>query len=137
MNTDTMPTKKVHHGRNVKRLREMLGVKQEAVAFELEMSQQSMSLLEQKEEIEDNLLEKIAKVLQIPVDAIKNMDDDATYNYINTFNDVVTNNGTFTMTNPYNCTFNPIDKVVELFERLLKAEQERNVLLEKLLSEKK
>ncbi len=134
MNIETMPFKKAHHGRNIKRLREMLGVKQEAIAIALDMTQQNMSLLEQKEEIEDKILEKIAKVLNVPADAIKNMSDDVTVSYINTFNDSAINQGHFS---PYYCTFNPIDKVVELFERMLKAEQERNTILEKLLKEKK
>lgn len=29
------PQKKIHQGRNIKRFREMLGIKQEALAFEL------------------------------------------------------------------------------------------------------
>lgn len=33
--------------------------------------------------------------------------------------------------------FNPIDKIVELYERLLKAEKEKNDLLDKLMKQKK
>lgn len=35
-----------------------------------------------------------------------------------------------------NCIFNPFDKVLELYERLVLAEKEKAALLEKLLSEK-
>jgi transcriptional regulator with XRE-family HTH domain len=44
---------KVHEGRNVKRFREMLGIKQEALAYELGdgWSQKKISLLEQKSQI--------------------------------------------------------------------------------------
>lgn len=35
MTNTTMPDKKIHEGRNVKRLREMLGIKQDALAHEL------------------------------------------------------------------------------------------------------
>lgn len=59
------PSVKVHHGRNIKRLREMLGVKQEFIANELNMTQQAISKLEQKEEVEDEVLEKVAKVLNV------------------------------------------------------------------------
>lgn len=48
-NQNTME-QKIHQGRNVKRLREMLGIKQEALAYALgeEWNQKKVSLLEQK-----------------------------------------------------------------------------------------
>ncbi|MDR2036523.1 MAG: helix-turn-helix domain-containing protein [Bacteroidales bacterium] len=128
MNTDTAPLRKVHHGRNIKRLRDMLGMKQETIAIELDITQQSVSDLEQKEVIDDIMLDKIAKILKVPVAAIKNMNDEATISYINTFNDSSINHG---QSPNYYCTFNPLDKVVELYERMLKSEQEKVVLLEK------
>lgn len=111
----------------------MLGVKQEYIASELDMTQQTISKLEQKEVIEDKTLEKVAKTLGIPVEAIKNLSDDATTKYINTFND---SKGHFFSTN-INCNFNPIDKVVELYERLLAAEKDKVEMMEKLMEGKK
>lgn len=141
MDTETKTTKKVHHGHNIKRLREMLGIKQDIIAIELDISQQSVSGLEQKEVIDDLILDKIAQVMKVPVEAIKNMTDDTTYNYINTFNEAVTNHNGFYN---FNCSFNPIDKIVELYnekmelyERMLKVEQEKNAIFEKLLNENK
>jgi transcriptional regulator with XRE-family HTH domain len=128
----TAPSPKVHHGRNIKRLREMLGVKQELIANELNMTQQAISKLEQKEQIEDEILDRVSKVLNIPLDAIKNLSDEATTNYINTFYD---NQGNGFFAN--NVTFNPIDKIVDLYERLLAAEKDKVAMLEKLLEGKK
>ncbi|WP_295809737.1 helix-turn-helix transcriptional regulator [uncultured Apibacter sp.] len=122
MNTDTAP-KKVHQGRNIKRLRELLGIKQESLAFDLGVSQATVSDYEQKEELDEKVLEKVSQALKVPIEAIKNMTDEATHNYINTFND---NSSGFN----YNCSFNPLDKVVELYERLLKTEQEKVKILE-------
>lgn len=134
MKLDIAP-QKTHHGRNIKRLREMLGIKQEAITIDLGITQQSVSELEQKEFIDDSTLKKVAKTLNVPIDAIKNMNDEATFNYINTFNDKVESSF---LNNPINCTFNPIDKIVELYnekealyERMLK---EKDELLEKLLN---
>ncbi|WP_306353090.1 helix-turn-helix domain-containing protein [Flavobacterium sp. '19STA2R22 D10 B1'] len=139
MTTETMPFKKNHHGRNVRRLREMLGVKQETIAIELEMTQQNFSALEQKEEIEDKVLDKIAKALNVPVEAIRNMNEEATVNYINTFNAEVSHSGTVGGGNNNDCTlnFNPIDKIVELYERLDKEKAEKIALLEKFINDKK
>lgn len=133
MNTDTA-SPKVHHGRNVKRLREILGVKQEVLADKLELSQQTVSKLENKELIDDETLGKIASALHIPVETIKNFNDEATFSFIaNNFHDAsigVNSNCTI--------TFNPIEKIVELYnekqelyERMIK---EKNELIKKLLS---
>jgi len=70
------------------------------------------------------------------------MSEEAVYNIIaNTFTDFKDNASA--VTNMMYPTFNPIDKIVELYnekielyERMLKAEQEKNALLEKLLNEK-
>ncbi len=131
----------VHEGRNIKRIREMLGINQEALATELGVNQQKISLLEQKETVEPQLLEEVAKALKVPVEAIKNFDENAAINYINTFHDnsvshVIGNYGTY--------NFNPIEKWMEaleenkkLYERLLQAEKEKIQMLQSLLEERK
>jgi transcriptional regulator with XRE-family HTH domain len=96
----TTDTPKVHEGRNVKRFREMLGIKQDALANELgeDWTQKKISLLEQKETIESDTLEQIAAILKVPVDAIKNFDEQAAINIIsNTVNnnDNATGNSLF------------------------------------------
>ena len=142
---DTME-KKVHQGRNVKRFREMLGMKQEALAQELgeDWNQKKISVLEAKEEIEPELLEQVAKVLKVPSEAIKNFDELAAINIIsNTFNNNSHDNSTFHALN-LNPTFNPIDKIVQLYdeksalyERMLKDKTEMIEKLEQMLLQKK
>jgi len=132
---------KIHQGRNVKRFREMLGIKQEALAYELgeDWNQKKISLLEQKEDIETPLLEQISEVLHIPVDAIKNFDEEQAINIIsNTVNnhDNASGNSLFS----YYPTINPIEKLVllheekiALYERMLKEKDEMMARLEKLV----
>src|SRR6185437_350097 len=122
---ETGTNEKIHQGRNVKRFREMLGIKQEVFATELgeDWNQKKVSLLEQKETIEDDLLQQVAKVLKVPMEAIKNFDEQAAITYFNTFQEGSINNGHFSP-NYNECTFNPIDKVVELYERMLKDKSE-------------
>ena len=122
--------KTIHQGRNVKRFREMLGIKQEGLALELgeDWNQRKISLLEQKEVIEQDLLEQVAKVLKVPVEAIKNFDEEAAINVIgNNYHDNSTSNVN------YHCTFNPIDKIVELYDALVKSEKEKIELMQKIL----
>ena len=134
MKSTTMPEKLIHQGHNVKRIRELLGVKQEALAIELgdDWNQQKISLLEQKEVIEPGLLEQVAKALKVPADAIKNFSEEAAINIIsNTFN----SHDSSTL-NAVNCypIFNPLDKVIELYERLLASEKEKTDLMKEILN---
>ena len=57
--------RKRHTGRNVQRVRMYFGVKQEALAADLGISQQEVSRIEQQEEIEEEVLSQIASVLGI------------------------------------------------------------------------
>ena len=83
-----MTDKPLHEGRNVKRLREILGMKQDTLALELGLSQQAISQLEQKEALDKDMLEKVSAVLKIPVEVIKNFDEEKAINIIaNTFNE--------------------------------------------------
>ena len=136
-----MPNKKIHQGRNIKRFREMLGIKQEALAFELgeDWNQKKISLLEQKESVEKDILEQVAKILKLPVEAIENFDEEQVVNIIS---NTVNNNDNASGNSLYNYypTFNPIDKVVELYEekialyeRMLKEKDEMMARLEKLI----
>jgi transcriptional regulator with XRE-family HTH domain len=125
----------IHQGRNIKRFREMLSLKQEALAIELggDWTQKRVSLLEAKEEIDQELLEQVAKALKIPAEAIKNFDEEAAISIVaNTFNENAILNGI-----NYNPSFNPVDKVVELYERMIKEKDTKIALLEKLLADKK
>jgi transcriptional regulator with XRE-family HTH domain len=100
--------------------------------MELGISQQAISRIEQSESIEDEILEKIAKVLGVPSEAIKNFSDEAAiYNIQNNYEGSSSN-----YSGLHHCNFNPLDKIIELveenkrlYERLLQAEKEKNELL--------
>jgi transcriptional regulator with XRE-family HTH domain len=123
--------KTIHQGRNIKRFREMLGIKQEALAVELgdDWNQRKVSLLENKEVIEEELLERVAKVLKVPGEAIKSFDEETAINIIG---NTVTNHGNSSVLNFYP-TFNPLEKIIELYEALVKSEKEKVEILQKLV----
>ncbi|AXP81518.1 helix-turn-helix protein [Mariniflexile rhizosphaerae] len=134
METATKPN---HIGRKISRIRELRGMKQETLAEGLGISQQAVSKIEQSETIEGDKLEQIAKVLGVTKESIEKFSDEAVLNIIsNTFNDSSILNGINFQPN-----FNPLDKVLELYEekeklyeRLLKAEKDKIEYLEKLLN---
>ncbi|MEO6283386.1 MAG: helix-turn-helix transcriptional regulator [Dyadobacter sp.] len=138
--THTTSNPKIHEGRNLKRFREMLGIKQDFLAFELgeDWNQQRISLLEQKEKIDSGILEQVAAILKIPAEAIRNFDEEQAVNIIaNTFNIdkdayIGNSNGTFHI--------NPIEKIIQiheekiaLYERMLKEKDEMMGRLERLI----
>jgi transcriptional regulator with XRE-family HTH domain len=128
-----------HIGRNISRIRELRDMKQEALAIAIGTTQQSISIIEGSESVDDEKLKAIAEALGVPVEVIKNFSEEAVFNIIgNTYH-----NDSSSIKNN-NCTFNPLDKLLEafdknekLYERLVQAEKEKVTLLEKLLSEKK
>ncbi|WP_026969175.1 helix-turn-helix domain-containing protein [Algoriphagus terrigena] len=132
---------KIHHGRNIKRFREMMGIKQEALAHELgaDWSQKKISLLEQKEEVEEELLRQVGEILRIPVEAFQNFDEEQAINIISS---TINNHdqSAFVQYNPvYNV--NPLEKIIQLheekialYERMLKEKDEMMARLEKLLN---
>ena len=129
--------KKIHHGKNITRFRQMLGMKQDLLASIMgdDWNQMKVSRLEGKEEIEDGILDEVARALKIPVEAIKNFDEEAAISIVaNTFTSQDTS--TLNAINPY-CTFNPVDKVMELFERLLASEKEKVDLMKEILEKMK
>ncbi len=129
---DTPTMKYSNHGLNIRRIREGKRMKQETLAERIGISQSALSNYENKEQLDNETIEKIAKGLEVPVDAITCPTEETPLNIIGT--QTITDNATGNNSNTvygYYPTFNPIDKVAELYERLLKSEQEKVVLLEK------
>ena len=132
---------KIHQGRNVKRFREMLGIKQEALAFDLgnDWNQKKISMLEQKDVIEDDILDQISHALKIPVEAFQNFDEEQAVNIIsNTFN--IEKDAYIGNAKPV-FNINPLDELkklheekIALYERMLKEKDEMMVRLEKLIN---
>ena len=124
----------------------MLGIKQEALAYELgdDWNQKKVSVLEQKETIDLAILKDVAAALKLPVEAFQNFDEEQAINIIsNTF----TSNDTSTLNaiNP-NCTFNinPVEKWLEtieenkrLYERWLKEKEDTIKMLEAIIENTK
>ena len=128
MSTGTIP-QAMHIGRKISRIRELRGMKQETLAQELGISQQAVSKLEQSEQVEDEKLEFVAKALGVSAEVIKNFNEEATLNVIQNNYDNAQNN--------INYQFNPIEKIIELYDALLKSEREKIALLEQIIQNRK
>ncbi|ABQ03667.1 helix-turn-helix domain-containing protein [Flavobacterium johnsoniae] len=131
MSTATKPN---HIGRKISRIRELRDMKQEALAQALGTNQQAISTIENSETIDEAKLIEIAKALGVTPEAIKSFSEENVFNYFNTFTDSHGNFGNFA--SGAICNFNPLDKVVELYERLVQVEKDKVEYLEKLMKGK-
>lgn len=123
--------KKCNYGANIRRWREWRNMKQDVLADHIGVSQSALSGYEKKEKLEPEIVEKIAKALEIPVEAITGLNSESPINiFSGTWNDS-------SVAQNFQPTFNPIDKIVELYEKLLTAEQEKVALLQEALKSKK
>ena len=100
------------------------------LADKIGVSQATLSGYEKKDELEPEVLEKVTKALDIPIEAITELNEGTS---INIFSGTWQDNASG---NVQNQTFNPIDKIVELYERLLKAEQEKVTMLHDIIKDK-
>ena len=119
-------SRKTHYGQNIKRLRDILGIKQDTIAFALDMTQQNFSHLEQRSDIDYETLKKIAEIMKIPVEAIENFSDDGVINIISS--SLHDNSGSM--------FFNPLEKVIELYDKVIKSKDEEIAFLRNLLEKK-
>ena len=123
-----------HIGRNIQKIRVYLGMKQEALAADLGVSQNVISKIEKESEI----LNKIASVLGISAEVIKDFDVERAICNINNYKDATISPGaTATVYAAHTQQINPLEKVVELYERLLKSEQEKIEILRECIKQGK
>lgn len=143
METEELQQARVHHGRNIRRTRIEKGIKQEAMADLVHLSQPAISKYESMKVIDDEMLARFARALKVPVDYLRTLEEEAPSvvfeNVTNTVNNsdnggsgttidaAWTGNNNDSKTN----NFNPIEKIVELYDQLLKEKDEKYAMLEK------
>ncbi len=136
METKEQTVKNTHHGHAIKRFRRTLGIKQETLASEMGLSQALISTYEQRKVLNDEVIEHFAKALNVDPNLIKELEEDPVTVIIEN-NNIDNNSGSaYNYVAGDSVINNPIDKIAELFERLLEKEQEKIKLLEKFLKDK-
>jgi transcriptional regulator with XRE-family HTH domain len=135
-----MSTSTNHIGRKISRIRELRDMKQEALAQALGTNQQAISIMENSETIDEAKLIAVAEALGVTPEAIKNFSEESAINYFNNIHDNNFTNSNGAIAQNHSCTFNPLDKLMEvieenkkLYERLLQSEKEKIAYLEKLI----
>lgn len=112
----------MHIGRNIYRLRNYRGLKQQDIAKRLKMTQQNYSLIENSDTVDDELLNNIANILGYEADFIKHLPETPhVYSTHQQGGNVIYYDVSST------------DKIVKLYEQVLETERKRIKMLEELL----
>ena len=131
---NTGTSQRVHHGHNIASARRMKGLVQKTLADLLGMSQQRLSQIESTKIVSDEILQKVAEITGVSLEDLKTMEEPMSI-YIENVGSV--NSSYDENDNDFETTYhvNPIDKITELYERLLKADQEKIKELEQRIAE--
>lgn len=104
---------------NVSKLRTVKGIKQSALAQMLGITQQALSRIEQKEIINDEILNRISIAIKVPKEAF--------------FEEILV----YKLPVAAGMQVNPVDKIIELYDQILRYEQQiRQLQLENELLRK-
>lgn len=142
MESKEQTIKNTHHGHAIKRFRHTLGIKQDALAADMGLSQTQISAYEQRKVISDDIIERFAKALNVTPELIKELEEDPVTVIIE--NNTLEKGNIIAGNHIENFNPDPVDRIIELanektalYERMLELEKERNALLDSLLREKK
>jgi transcriptional regulator with XRE-family HTH domain len=124
-----------HIGRKVERVRRLRGMTQAELGDILGITKQAVSKMEQAEKIEDDRLKNIAEALGVTIDGLKNFNEEKVlYNTINFYENCGVNSASISAYTETDAINNfPIEKTIELFEKLLQNERAK---IEKIKKEK-
>lgn len=128
---------KVHHGHNIRRARIRKGKSQREISESVFLSQQAVSKHETQRRIDDEMLQRYAKALNVPFENLKTEEEEGSVVIIennNTINDSENVNiGNSEMDNNHHNVYNPIAELAETYKQLLEAEKAKSDILEKRL----
>ncbi len=129
-----------HHGKNIAKWRTMFGMTQAELANLIGVTPSSVSRLEAEEKIDDERLETVSKALGISVKLLKSCNHEDTKARIINYVNHIGNGGIVNQqadVEVQHQTFNPLDKIAELYERIVELSVENQQLKDenKLLSQ--
>lgn len=144
MEAEELTVGRVHHGHNIRRTRIEKDMNQEVLSNLVHLSQSAVSKYEKMRVIDDEMLHRFARALDVLFEYLKSLEEDAQTVVFE--NNIVNNNdqgganlnlGTVKTCEVDNDNrvnnFNPIEKITELYERLLKEKDEKYAALERRL----
>ena len=141
METEELTIGRVHHGRNIRRTRIEKDMNQEGLSELVHLSQPAVSKYEKMKVIDDEMLQRFARALNVPFDYLKTVvfenntvnNSEQSAGGANISMGIVKSDTEDSINDSRVNNFNPIDKITELYERLLKEKDEKYAALERRL----
>lgn len=148
MEAEELTVGRVHHGHNIRRFRIEKNMNQEVLSQLVHLSQSAVSKYEQMRVIDDEMLHRFSRALGVPFEYLKSLEEDAQTVVFenNTVNNseqsagganismgIVKSDTEDSINDSRVNNFNLIDKITELYERLLKEKDEKYAALERRL----
>jgi transcriptional regulator with XRE-family HTH domain len=117
----------LHIGRKIERVRRLRGMTQTDLGHALGISKQAVSKMEQTEKIDDSKIKEVAKALGVTEDGLKSFNEEKVlYNTINFYEGSGgVSSASISANNIETLNNFPIEKTIELFEKLLQKERDR------------
>lgn len=114
----------LHIGRKIEKIRKLRGMTQTDLGDALGITKQAVSKMEQSEKIEDEKIRQVADALGVTEEGLKKFNEESTlyytYNFYENCGVTGASIGAHTIETLNNF---PIEKTIELFEKLLQKEQ--------------
>ena len=138
MEAEELTVGSVHLGHNIRRFRIEKNMNQEVLSQLVHLSQSAVSKYEQMRVIDDEMLHRFSRALGVPFEYLKSLEEDAQTvvfenNTVNNNDQASANIGGYVEENNRVNNYNPIEKITELYERLLKEKDEKYAALERRL----
>ena len=118
-------TNMLHTGRKIERIRRLRGMTQTELGEALGITKQAVSKMEQTEQIDDDRLKHIAEALGVTEEGLKNFHEERVIYNTNNFYENCGVTSTSISGNTENFNNFPIEKTIEMFEKLLEKEREK------------
>ena len=137
---DLLNDSSIHHGRNLVRLMNRKGLKVEDLEKALQLSQKQVEALMEMKKIDDEMLDKLAKALDVSVETIKSMKEEEPSirfenNTFNINNDNGTNSNIVGQTNNNKYDNVSFSQIIDAYRLMLKQEREEVHRLQKRIDE--
>lgn len=115
----------LHMGRKIERVRKLRGMTQSDLGNVMGITKQAVSKMEQLEKIDDERIKQVASALGVTEEGLKRFNDESVFYTYNFFENSGVNAASIGAHNIETLNNFPIEKTIEMFEKLLQKEREK------------
>lgn len=115
----------LHLGRKIERVRKLRGMTQTELGDALGITKQAVSKMEQSEKIEDEKIRQVANALGVTEEGLKKFNEESVFYTYNFYENSGVNAGSIGAHHIETLNNFPLEKTVEMFEKLLQKERDK------------